>query len=318
MRSCASPARGDRIAQPLPRGERHAGVNARRQAAGVMRAAVDREIAPRAHVVNGGNPLLRHVAHGRVQGTVVLHRSGIGNRATHQPFGVVLEHAGQLALRIADDGPTRHVARLTSDAGGAQRGGIRQAHVAIEPGDPHRMIRRDAVDPGALRQIAAPVLVVPVAAGDPAPLGQGRRERLDPRDELGRRLGIAQLDRGQPMPAGDEVHVCVDEAGHHHSPARIDDPRAGSRKLPDLGAGSDRRDPLAAHRDRIRPWPPFVPRPDASVDDGEGDGIGSRCGSGILCEGGHAVEDEEESEEAHWVGNRESRIGNRRPRSSRP
>ena len=108
-------------------------------------------------------------------------------------------------------------------ASGAQRRGVRQRHVAVEAIHPHRMIRRDRVDPLASRQLAAPQLVVPVAARDP---GAGRhrlRERRDARHELVARPGVAQLHRGQALPAVEEVHVRVDEAGDEELAAGIDD-----------------------------------------------------------------------------------------------
>ena len=78
-------------------------------------------------------------------------------------------------------------------------------------------------------------------------------------DGVGTRVGAAGLE---------EVHVRVDEAGHHPAPASVDDAQAlGQRHL---RPGSDRLDPLAFDDDdRIRPRRSARAVEDGRADDGE-------------------------------------------------
>ena len=87
---------------------------------------------------------------------------------------------------------------------------------------------------------------------------------------------IAQLNRRQREAAVDEMHVRVGESGDDHGPVRVDDPRRGRRALPDLGARADERDAIARDGDGIGPRMRGVARPDAGIDDGEGDHRGLR------------------------------------------
>ena len=87
---------------------------------------------------------------------------------------------------VAHDDAAGRVGRFAGDAGQLQGQGVGQRHVAVEPVDEDRMVRRDGVDQLARRQRGGrPVLVVPVAAEDPAALGQFRREVADAVAELG-------------------------------------------------------------------------------------------------------------------------------------
>ena len=84
----------------------------------------------------------------------------------------------------------------------------------VEPVDHHGMIGRDGVDP-LLRGIdATPVLVVPIAAGDPCALRDGRCEGLDAFGELFAGFHASQLNGREAESTGDEVDVRVGEAGH--------------------------------------------------------------------------------------------------------
>ncbi len=125
--------------------------------------------------------------------------------------------------------------------------------MAVEALDPDRMVWRDRVDPVAARQLAAPIGVVPHSALNPGAGGHGRRKCLDASDELRGRLRVSQLDVGQVESAVDEMHVCVDEAGHEHRAVRID--HAGSRRSPVSAPRRSIRPPRAGHRGPRRRWP---------------------------------------------------------------
>ena len=187
---------------------------------------------------------------------------GAGTTASTRRHRVVLEHAGRLAVAVAHDLAARDVRGRARDAGGLQRGAVRERHVAVEPIDPDRMIRRHRIDPVARRQLAAPQAVVPVAAGDPRARGHGRGERLDPRDELLARARVAQLHGGEAESAVDEVHVRIDESRHDQPAAGIDDLRRHSpceRPRSCRPARARRRRspapaPRVARRRRSRSW----------------------------------------------------------------
>src|SRR5688572_7627828 len=87
----ATATRRDGVAEAFPARERHRGIDARAESARRMRATEDLEVAPAAHVVDRRDPLLGDVAHRRVERRVLLGRERIGNRASDQVGGVVLE-----------------------------------------------------------------------------------------------------------------------------------------------------------------------------------------------------------------------------------
>ena len=116
------------------------------------------------------------------------------------------------------------------------------------------------------RQLAAPELMVPVAAGDP---GAGRhrlRERPDARDELVARLRVAQLHRGQALAAVEEVHVRVDEAGYEELSAGVDHGAHRAGEASDLVGAADGGNPVARDRDGLGLGPVAVASPHTGVD----------------------------------------------------
>jgi len=86
--------------------------------------------------------------------------------------------------RVADDLAAADVLHRSIDAGSAERRGVGQRHVAVEPVHPDRVIGGDGVDPVAAREFAAPELMVPVAADDPGACRHRLGERRYPRGEL--------------------------------------------------------------------------------------------------------------------------------------
>jgi len=99
-----------------------------------------------------------------------------------------------LGFGPAHDGPAGDVPARRWNLCRAHRCRVGERHVSIEAVDPHRIIRRDGIDPGALRQLATPVLMIPVAACYPGSGLHRQRESFDARDEFGRRPRVPQLD----------------------------------------------------------------------------------------------------------------------------
>ena len=149
------------------------------QPARLVCALEDGEIAPRAHVVHRRHALRGDVRHGRVERAILELRGRVRHDGVHEIRRVVLENAGRFAVARRGRSCRRPRPACARDPGRAQRRSVRERHVTVEPVDPDGIVRRDGVDPIAPRQLAAPLLVVPVAAGDPRARGHGRRECLD-------------------------------------------------------------------------------------------------------------------------------------------
>src|SRR5262245_28391762 len=150
--------------------------------------------------------------------------------------------------------------------------------MTIEAIDPHRIVWRDGVDPVVPRQFAAPLLMIPVAFGDPRSSRQRRSILLDSAYEFGWRLGVAELNGGEPVSATEKVDVRVDEAGRDHHPSCIDDACPGPDELSDLRARSYRRDALTVDGDGVGPRTSRVAGPHSGVHDGERRRGERRCG----------------------------------------
>jgi hypothetical protein len=140
--------------------------------------------------------------------------------------------------------------------------------MSVEPIDPHGIVRRNGVDPVVPWKLPAPLLVIPIAAGDPRAGRHCRSECLDPSDELGGRLGVAKLYGREPEAAVDEVDVRVDESRHDHAPGCVDHP-GGARDLSNRRARAHGRDLFASDGERLGPWASAVTGPNARVDDSE-------------------------------------------------
>ena len=145
-----------RVAQLLPCAERHDGIDSRRQRAAPCARARTPSVGPSAHVVHRGDALLVDVLHRRVQRAVLISADGAGIARSTRDIALSLRMPGGLAVGVANDLAAGDVPRRARDAGGLQRDAVRQRHVAVEPIDPHGMIRRDGVDPLTRRQLAAP------------------------------------------------------------------------------------------------------------------------------------------------------------------
>jgi hypothetical protein len=223
--------------------------------------------------------LLVDVLHRRDQRAVLHLRGGRRHGRVHEPQRVVLEHACRLALSIAHDRATRDILGRARDARELQSEAVGERHVAVEPVDPHRVIRRHRIDPLARWQLAAPEAVVPVTASDPRACRHGCRERLDPCNELLARARIAQLYGREAEAAFSEVHVCIGEARHDQPAAGIDD-LLGVRFASVL-IRADQCERRAVDDQCLRPRLGVVAGPDTCVDDCHGAGL-CRSGRGLL------------------------------------
>ena len=108
--------------------------------------------------------------------------------------------------------PPVDVRRLSRDARGAKRRGVRQRHVAIQASDPHGMPRRFAVDPLPTGQFPTPELVVPIAVANPRSFRHATSELADAARELGRRGSVSKLHGRQAQTAGQKMYMRVYES----------------------------------------------------------------------------------------------------------
>jgi hypothetical protein len=96
---------GDDLGQALPAVEGHGRVDAGAQAAGLVGARERAQVLPGPHAVHGRDALPGDVAHGRVEGAVRNGGRRFGDDPVDQCHGIVLQHAGRLAVGITDDLP---------------------------------------------------------------------------------------------------------------------------------------------------------------------------------------------------------------------
>src|SRR5205814_2783550 len=101
---------------------------------------------------------------------------------------------------------------------------------------------------GRQRRVAArggPALVIPVAARDPAPLRELRREGADSLGELLRRVRVSEVNARKLEAARQKVDVRVVEAGQDERAFGVNDARARARQTPYLFVRADGDDAFA-------------------------------------------------------------------------
>ena len=110
---------------------------------------------------------------------------------------------------------------------------------------PHGIVGRGGVEVGggdvaALGKLA----LVPAAAGDPLAGLQGADASAHPRQHVGHRRSVAEVDGDERVGCG-KVHMTVDQAGRRRPAAQVDHFGGGTDSCPD-GLGRPGRDDLAA------------------------------------------------------------------------
>src|SRR5439155_22266666 len=108
-----------------------------------------------------------------------------------------------------------------------------------------------------------PGRVVPLAAGDPLARAGALGVLADSPREFLRRSSVAKLHAGELEAAVDEVRVIVDEAGNGEPALQIDDRSI----LPNVGARSDRDNPISLDLYGLGPRPLPSACPDLSISE---------------------------------------------------
>ena len=171
--------------------------------------------------------------HGRAQRHEAFVTPGRRHRLADQAHRRLLEGAGRLAARVADDDPVGGIGCEPGDAGGAKGGGVGPAGMAIVRDQIGRAIGHQTVEHLPCRQSAVEGRVAPAPAADPrlrrVGLGPGAQGLLDGRAR--RRLVEVHLVEGQPT--AQQVGMGIVEAGQDAAAAGIDDRRLRPRQALD-------------------------------------------------------------------------------------
>src|SRR3546814_19250557 len=128
------------------------------------------------------------------------------------------------------------------------------------------MVGRDRMDQRAGVQVGGlPAFVVPVAVEYPAALVEGSGVGTNAVAEDLWRRRVAQLHRGQPLPAVEEVHVGVVEAGNDAASTQLKPFGPGSGPASDSDVVADRRDLAAEVCARLVLGVPGIAGPDLAL-----------------------------------------------------
>ena len=253
----------------------------------LLRAREDLEVVPRAHVVHAwSRPARRRSASPRRARGPASPRWAAASSPRRASIALSLSSPVGSPRGVANDLAAADVCAARVDAGGLQRGGVRQRHVAVEPVHPHRMIGRRGVDPLAPRQLAAPQLMVPVAAGDP---GAGRHassaNAAMRATNSSRVLASRSCTEASRRPPSRKCTCESMKPGTRNCPPAsmistgVPVAAGCGDELSDLVGAAHAGDPIARDGDGFGGRPPRITGPDFRVDDGQGD-RGSRRSRG--------------------------------------
>ena len=219
--------------------------------------------------MDGRDPSRGDVLHRGFERALVHRVSRRGHHVFHELHGVVFQNARGLPVPVALDRAAGNVRGVRGDTRGLEGQGIREGHVTVEPADPDRVLGRHGVDHAAVRQLAAPKLMVPISPRDPR---SGRHCFRELSDALGKelgRVGIPKLNGREIEAPAQEVDVRVDEPRHDELARGVDDGRVTDERAY-LGARADREEaPVGGCEKRLGLGVVGVSRPDRRVQDRE-------------------------------------------------
>jgi hypothetical protein len=156
----------------VPQRQGRARIEPRGQFALLAEFLIDAQIVVAGHVLDAGQAQAPRFRQRRARRAHQLLLGGSGNHAEHQVHGRVFQDPGRLAAVVAYDGSAGRVFGFPRDARQFEGQGIGQRHVPVVAAHEDRGLGAEGVYPVAARQFRrCEVLVVPIAAGDPLPLG---------------------------------------------------------------------------------------------------------------------------------------------------
>ena len=203
----------------------------------------------------------------------------------HERGGRLLERARGLARRgIPHDHAVLGILRVAVDAGEGERLRVRPSAVAVVALHVGGTVGDDGVELRFRREPARERAVEPAPAQHPGPLRVGGREGLDARlHRLDGRV-LDQVDTLQRQGTSHEVDMGVVEARKDQPPRKVADLRLRSAQGGGARGVAHVDDPIAPHRDRLRPRPLGVGGPDPGPRE---DQIGGRT---VRFDAGHSAE----------------------------
>src|SRR5262249_37980324 len=257
---------GHEVRLSLPRLHRRASVYPDRQAARVAESLVNFVVRPERYVLYRRYPDPSRFLQSHFERLVILGGGWLRDDFVDQADSCVLEHSsGFTGFWVSDDSTPWRVGRFLCYARQPQGYTVGQHHMAVQAFHRHGIISSIRVDQFARRQRRArPELMIPVAAGYPAPRPDFLRLASNPLSEFLLRPGIAQVDRQQLESPRHEVRVVVDEARHGKPAFQVDQARVRPGQLHDLFIRSDSDYSFAPRGQSLNPGRCFVAGPDAA------------------------------------------------------
>ncbi len=207
-----------------------------------------------------------------------LLRCGIRNHLFYQALCGILENAGRIAFRIANNHAAGDILCIFVHAGELQSERIRERHVTVQPVYKNRPILSNGINQLASGQSRGrPVFVIPTAARDPAACGKMARELSQSVAKLLFAFRVAQLRPGEIRAARKKVNVSVVESGQNAPALQIDHRSVSLLEIQDFRSGSDRHDAITANRHGFGLGLPRVDGPEFAICEEQGYGsLGSK------------------------------------------
>ena len=175
-----------------------------------------------------------------------LRRRRRRQHAPHEPHREVDEHAGRLALVVAQDASAGRIFGRAGDVRLLERERVGPAGVAVDALEPHRPIGDHGVERCVRGKFGVgKTVLIPAVAEEPIAFDAG--------ESVGALVGggaAAQIDLTGGDAEAVEMRVRVGERGHHRPSGELDDARLLADERLHLGVGAEREDDAVAHRQR--------------------------------------------------------------------
>ncbi len=175
---------------------------------------------------------------------------GAGRRGKlAEAHGAIHEHAGRLARRVAQQAPAHRVAGRGADAESGHGAGVDQRRMAVDPGQPDRVIgnrlREELVSGEGL---VGPTVLIPAAAAQPGPGRQPAGSRTHPPDDLVVARRAVEIDLVELLSEAGEMGVGVDQPRRDGASGEVDQAGRGAAQGGGPRVVPEVDDAAAAHR----------------------------------------------------------------------
>src|SRR5689334_6184563 len=218
------------------------------------------------HFLNAGDAQIGSISQGSFRCSQKTFVRSDWHCFRHRIHGCIFQHACRNAFRVTNDGTTGRIFGFWGNSRELKREGVSDAHVTVVSRDEHWLVGYCGVEhlaSGQLRRI--PLLLVPVASGDPFTSGCRFRAIGDAFRELLRRGGARQFYAVELNTTVDEVDVSVIEPGQDEVLMRVENPCAGTSPGVDFRHAADGNDATADNRQSLSARPCLVDRVELSI-----------------------------------------------------